>query len=179
MFFFIFLVFAKKEHLLIMSVGLGIMFGLVWSGWNVSNIVQKEQIIENFDGEKVLIVAKVDNLYKKSDQYNSYILHTISIDTVPIPDIYGLVYYPKNLSLKKGDVVHFETRLQKIDNFSEGFSYIRFAQTKNIYFSIFPNIGTVQNHIPPPKFIQTIDTLRANMLEKIFDLYPKNEAVFL
>jgi len=177
--FFLLLLRIKKEHILTVTIGVGILFWMVWSGWNVATIQEKERIIVEFDEKKVIVVAKIDNLYKKSDHYNSYILHTISIDTAPVSGIYGLVYYPKNLSLEKWDIVQFDTRIKKIDNFSEGFSYIRFAQTKNIYFSIFPHIGIRIDSEPVSLFIRSIDALRAKMLATIFSLYPKNEAVFL
>jgi len=66
-----------------------------------------------------------------------------------------------------------------MENFSQGFSYIRFAQTKNIYFQTFPTMGNIVNNEPPSTFIRSIDGLRAKMLTTIFSLYPKNEAVFL
>jgi len=99
--FFLLLMRIKKVHLLILVSGIGILIGMSWSGQHVYNIIQKERKIAEFDGKKVDIIGKIHSLYKKSQNSASYILEVQEIDHIPLHDIRGLVYYPKNLSLSK------------------------------------------------------------------------------
>ncbi len=73
----------------------------------------------------------------------------------------------------------FESKITQIDNFAENFNYKKFLQSKNIYFQLFVNNVDIIEKKEFPKWRQFILDTRKNILDIVYNMYPKDEAVFL
>ena len=72
-----------------------------------------------------------------------------------------------------------DTQVQEIENFSSGFQYKKYLETKNIYFQFFVNDITLIQANNLPKRKQFIIDMRQSILENVYNNYPKDEAMFL
>lgn len=178
-FLVIFLCFIKKYHLFLLIIGFWITFWLLYSGINNYFIGKKISFIEHFYEENVSFQWEIKELYKKSSNYNSYVVKIYSLNGMISPDIYAIMYYPKNYLLEPSQVITFQAKVMKIDNFSDTFNYQKFLQSKNIYFQLFVNNVDIIEKKELWKWKQFIVDTRTNILEIVYNMYPKNEAVFL
>lgn len=179
MILFIFLCYMKKYHLFLFIIALWFTFWIFYSGVNNYFIGNKEIFIEKFYEQNSTIIAEVKQLYKKSAHSYSYIIHTYSVDGVSLYGIDGLIYYPSNYVLEIGDIITFQWKIIKIDNFSDSFDYQKFLQSKNIFFQSFVNNVEIIDKIHISEWRQFIIDIREKMLEIVYNMYPKNEAIFL
>lgn len=173
--FFIF----KKHHIFIVLIWLWFM---VWSMWtSISNyhIIQKESIINNYNNKEIVVIWEIEKLYKKSENYNSYIIKTKSIDGVKIWNIKWLLYYSKTYALSKWDIIKTKVKLDKIENFDPMFNYIRYMESKNIYYSLFSSSLDIINTRQLWYLEKSTINLRSYIIDQINTLYSRDEANLL
>lgn len=171
-FFLTILLFLKKYHFFVIILVLWIFIWTIYY-W-VSNILidKKLKHFESLTSEHS-IVWKVDYLYKKYENYNSYIVDIISIDDKSLKWKF-LLKASNNINLEEKENISLKSKIDKIDNFWE-FNYKKFMLSKWVYFEIsFPTIERKWNqntNIVDKIIMNTRQTILAN----IFDIYPKNE----
>lgn len=175
----IFLLFVKKYHFFVCIIGIGIFLGGFYSGIYNYFIDQKIVKLQDFYGQSVVVTWEVQELYKKSKNYNSYMVQTHTLDNYTGFWVNFLLYYPKNYVLEKGQVISFSSKISQIENFSETFHYQKFLQTKNIYFQVFVNSVDFISTKELSKIQKIILNTRQNILDIVYNMYPKDEAVFL
>lgn len=179
MFLFILFLIFKKHHFILIIIWFWLTIWSVFTWTNNHFVIKNQYFISNFFDKEVLITWEIKELYKKSPDYNSYILKLNSIWNYKIIDTYSLIYYPKNYILKKWDIISTKTKLKEIDNFSNNFNYKKYLLSKNIYFQIFP----YQLEITDKRNLSKLDIFlintRQNIIDKIYSLYPNQEAIFL
>lgn len=179
MFLIVLLWSLKKHHLFLFFIWFWIVFWWLYSWVNNYFLSQKKLFIEPFYNQSQSIIWEIESLYKKSSNYNSYVVKIYSLNDIASPNIYALMYYPKNYILEKWDILSFESKITQIDNFTENFNYKKFLQSKNIYFQLFVNNVDIIEKKEFPKWRQFILDTRKNILDIVYNMYPKDEAVFL
>lgn len=171
--------FIKKHifHLLIFAFW--IAFGGIYAGTHNYLVGQKEAFIAQFYDKNVVVVAEVQQLYKKWENFFSYIVDIDTLNGQEVWDINVLVYYPSNYLLHTGDKITFEEKLLEVKNFSPWFNYKRFLQIRNIYAQFFVSRWEILSQNPPNWFSKIIWDTRQFILDSVYSSYPKDEAVFL
>lgn len=179
MFFSWILCFIKKHHFFVLFL-VGWIF--LWTIYScISNIFLLNKIneIKALYGEKSYIVWQVDELYKKSPNFDTYILNIVSINNKKWYSQNFLLRVPKNIILDNKQIIWFQTILQPVENFDPTFNYQKFLLLKNIYFVVW----NTQIEFLWQKSLSKIENFilwfRENILLTIKSLYPKNEATFL
>nr|MDD3720169.1 ComEC/Rec2 family competence protein [Candidatus Gracilibacteria bacterium] len=155
----------------------GFFLGIFISKSNLDKISFNQNFLEKYYLSDYNYTFEVKDLYKKDDNYNSYIVSLNAITGVIVDkNIRGIVYIPNNYSLSKGDVLAINTKIFNIDNIDK-FNYKNFLLTKQIYFkayiSNFEIIGQNKG------FLSYLEKIRNVVLEKINNIFPKEEAILL
>ena len=177
--FFLLLCGMKKHHLFLLVVSCGVTFGVFYS-WIYNYYSQEKTIfIENYYNTNVSLVWEVQELHKKSTNFYSYIVQIHSIDEKDSPNIHALMYFSPKYTLFPWDIISLDTQVQEIEDFSSGFQYKKYLETKNIYFQFFVNDITLIQDNNLPKWKQFIIDMRQSILENVYNNYPKDEAMFL
>jgi hypothetical protein len=97
--------------------------------------------ISSYYQKEVFIEAEIGELYKKSSNFHTYRAKTISMNHKTESDFDFLLYSNTNISFSRGQIITFQAKIDPIENFSPTFEYVKFMQSKNIYFSVYkPNI---------------------------------------
>ncbi len=178
MFLLLFLLVIKRHHFFVLFIWLWIFLWSIYSWINNINISQKIFLIQQIDKE-VILNAEVLELYKKSQNHNLYILKVNNINYLDHYNVNFLLYYPKNYLLERWQIINIKTKITKIDSFSDNFNYEKFLQTKNVYFQVFANNVDLIDKKELSKIEKFIINIRQKLLKIVYDLYPKDEAVFL
>lgn len=170
---------VKKYHFFVLTLWIWILFWGIYSGIFQYFIAENEQFLQPFYGQKIEVIAEVEQLYKKWENQNSYIADIYRMGIVQTPKLRGLVYLPPNFVLSRWDRISFESKISPIENFSPWFAYDKFLLTKGIYFQSF--LQTVQKigKKDLPEWKKWILTLRQLILDTVYNMYPHDEAVFL
>lgn len=178
-FLLIFLLFIKRGYFFVCIIGVGIFLWWFYSGTYNYFVSQKIVKLQDFYEQSAVITWEIQELYKKSINYNSYIVQTRTIDNYTGFWVNFLLYYPKNYILEKGQSISFSSKISQIENFSETFNYQKFLQTKNIYFQVFVNSVDLISTKELSKIQRIILNTRQSILDIVYNMYPKEEAVFL
>lgn len=178
MFLLLFLLVIKRYHFFVLFIWFWIFLWSIYSWINNINISQKIFLIQQIDKE-VILNAEVLELYKKSQNHNLYILKVNNINDLDHYNVNFLLYYPKNYLLERWQIINIKTKITKIDSFSDNFNYEKFLQTKNVYFQVFANNVDLIDKKELSKIEKFIINIRQKLLKIVYDLYPKDEAVFL
>jgi len=122
---------------------------------------------------------KIIDLYKKTDFDSSYILELKTIDNKKINSkILWIIKIPNNYKLEFWDIIKTKAKIQIIRDFSD-FSYSKFMLSKNIYFK--SNLFSLEKIWKEKQniILQKINKTREKLLDIIYLIYPKQEAIFL
>lgn len=151
----------------------------MYSQVNNYYIWQNISKINNYFDKEVIIEAELSDLYKKQNDNNIYIFKIISFNNYSNFDFNFLLYTSSNIALSKWQIIKFQSKINKIENFTGNFNYIKFMQSKNVYFSVYkPKIEFLPyNNIWD--FDKYIINFRQKFINIIYNIYPKNEAIFL
>ena len=149
---------------------------------NLEKIYKNIWIVEMYDSSfDNNIKVKILDVYKIKQFDNEYITKLININWKDFWEnisIFWLIKIAKNYKVKKWDIIESRAKFNLIKNFNE-FEYKNFMLSKWIYFkSYFPFIEKAW--IQKRNIIfEKIDLLREKSLKIIYEIYPKNEAIFL
>ncbi|MCD5385237.1 ComEC/Rec2 family competence protein [Candidatus Gracilibacteria bacterium] len=156
------------------------ILGVLTSNYNLIIIEQKEKILNNyFNNKNYEIILEIKSLNKIDENKKEYIGKLIQIEKQKINNNIGLIvniYGDKKL--EKGYIIKTNTKLYKFKNYN-GFSYKNYMLSKNIYFSI----NSYNYKIIEKNKINIIEKsileFRKKVLKAIYQIYPKEEAIFL
>lgn len=172
--------YSKKNLFIIISIIIWIFFWSIYSYNYVNKVQNKQKVISNyFDNKKHKLVSEIVSTYKVYDFERKQVIKVLTIDENKIDkDIYLLATIPINYKTKIWDIIIWEEKLNKVENFADNFDYIRFMQSKNIYSLVYFNhINIDWNNAS--KFKKYLSDFRQNFLSTINDIFPKEEAIFL
>ncbi|MDD2516169.1 MAG: ComEC/Rec2 family competence protein [Candidatus Gracilibacteria bacterium] len=164
-----------KEIWICCLIGIfGIICGFGISQINLSKIEKNTEILslstDNFY-KKVIIEGKIDVLQKITENNKSFVLKVNKIDSKNFEDrnLNLLIYVSPNLNLAKGDIIKFNSKIDKIKN-SQDFQYDKYLLLKDVYASsyVFGNekIGYDLNSYS--KFTEYLKSQVSGVIEKMF-----------
>jgi len=121
----------------------------------------------------------IKDVHKVKDYNSEFKAELIGIwDTKIDNDIYAIISIPANFDVEKWYTLRLTSKLYKVENF-DGFNYIRYLQSQNIYFKSYVTWLSVLDRDGLGKFEKTIYDFRSRFLEIIYQIYPEEEAIFL
>ncbi len=139
-------------------------------------------LIKNYDsGFNNFLEFELIEVYKIKEYNNQYIAKLISINNNKISsksDILAILSVAKNYEIKLWDIVSSKAKIEFIQDFND-FEYKNFLLSKNIYFKTY--LAFIEKTWKKKRnfILEKIDDLREKFLFIIYDIYPKNEAIFL
>ncbi|MCD5380701.1 ComEC/Rec2 family competence protein [Candidatus Gracilibacteria bacterium] len=158
---------------------IGIIIGIFISQVSTSEYLEKDLKIIPYSQIKSEITFEIKDIYKILNYTGEYIVELNSINGKTLNDIYGIVSIPSNFTVEKGDIINVRETLLPVENFNESFNYKKFMFSKNIFFKI--KAGSI-NRIDfnkPHILFEKISLIREELLQRIYSLYPEEEAIFL
>lgn len=175
----VFLFYIKRYQKYFLIAIIWVFLWCFYSGINNYFINHKQIEINNYFDKKIVLNAKIIDLYKVWEDKNIYELNLLNIWNTNFQNINFLMTIPNNLILEKNTQLEIEWKILKIDNFSQNFDYKNFLLSKDIYFSMYyPKINyfTLKQKTG---FLLKIDNLKKHILNTISQIYPKNESSLL
>ncbi|MFA5917322.1 MAG: ComEC/Rec2 family competence protein [Candidatus Gracilibacteria bacterium] len=168
----------KKYIIVLLFIIIGGICGLLISNSHLSRIKENEVFLEKYYLRNYNYELEVKQLYKKSENYNSYIVKIDRIDGINVDKkLYGIVYVSNNLLLEKGNILSTDSQILNIDNVDSIDNYKNFLLSKNVYFKSyifnFKVIKKIDN------IFVSADKFRTKILNIINKIYPEEEGIFL
>lgn len=178
--FFFYFFLTKKFIKLILLVLLSFCLWVLTSENNFNNIDNKSITLNNYyDNKNYNIVLEVQNIHKIKEFQIEYIVRIKEIEWYIFnKNIKAVIKVSKSYKLEKWYIIKTKTKLYEFEDFND-FSYKNFMLSKNIYFnSIIYDFEIVEKK--EINFIESkIIKLRIVLLDAIYKIYPKEEAIFL
>jgi len=169
----------KKFLLLIIFILLSFLIWIFLSNYNLVKIQSKELILNTYYNKNCNIILQIESLNKISNSYIEYIAIVKQIDQIKInKDIKAIIKTAKNHRLKKWIIIKTKSKIYEIKNFN-WFSYKYYMLSKNIYLKSTIYDYKIIWNIKINKIEQYIINFRNNILNTIYQIYPKEEAIFL
>jgi len=171
----------KKYVILLLFVIIWSIFWLLISNSHLAKIKENEVFLEKYYLRKSGYELEIKQLYKKSEDYNSYIVKIDRIDWINIDKkLYWIVYLSSNLLLEKWNILFTDSQILNIDNIDSIDSidnYKNFLLSKNVYFKSYIYNFKVIKKID--NFFVSVDKFRTKILNIINKIYPEEESIFL
>ena len=179
-FFLNYYIFFKKFLLYFIFVILFFVLGIFVSQNKLNHINYKQNLLEKyFNNSNHELEFEIVDKNKIQDFSDQYIVKLIKIDNYKIDkNILSIIDVPKNYKLEKWYIIYSKSKIKEINNFNY-FDYRHYLLSKNIYFSSRLYFLDVLEKKKRNKFLKKIDDFRDLFLEKIYIIYPKQEAIFL
>ncbi|MDD4151385.1 MAG: ComEC/Rec2 family competence protein [Candidatus Gracilibacteria bacterium] len=174
-------IYSKKFGIFFIVFFFGLLFGILYSSYNLNEIAEKENILFPYLGQKEDLIFEIESLYKKQENYTSYIakLDKIGNKNIKNVDIKILLKITGNYLLQSKDLIKSKSKLDIIDNFSDTFNYKKFLNSKGVlassYLYSFEKIGANNK----TKFEIYIEFIRQKFLSSIKSIFPPDEATLL
>jgi competence protein ComEC len=168
----------KKQYLLLFIFSI-IFFSLwVWiSNYNLNKIEKNNKILTKYYNNNTNISFIIDWINKITEWNIQYIASVKQIEDTNIK-IKAIIITDKNIQFEKWNIIQSKTKLYKFKNFN-WFSYKEYMLSKNIYFKAYiynyKKIWNKDINIIEKKIIN----FRKKVLKSIYEIYPKEEAIFL
>jgi competence protein ComEC len=168
----------KKQYLLLFIFSI-IFFSLwVWiSNYNLNKLEKNNKILTKYYNNNTNISFIIDWINKITEWNIQYIASVKQIEDTNIK-IKAIIITDKNIQFEKWNIIQSKTKLYKFKNFN-WFSYKEYMLSKNIYFKAYiynyQKIWNKDINIIEKKIIN----FRKKVLKSIYEIYPKEEAIFL
>ncbi len=168
----------KKHLVLLFFIIIWSIFWSIISNSNLDKIKENQVFLEKYYLRNYNYELEVKQLYKKNENYNSYVVKIDKIDWIEVDkNVYWIVYISNNLWLEKWNILSTDSQILNIDNVDNIDNYKNFLLSKNIYFKSylynFKIIKKIDN------FFVSVDKFRTKLLIIINKIYPKEEGIFL
>lgn len=198
--FFMILLFlySKKFGLYFIISFIWLLLWLAYSSYNLDKIQEKQNIISPYIWENLEIEASIESLYKKTENYTSYVARLEKISPpsslvahfppqvergtkgeLELKKIKILLKIPGNYPLANKSIIKSKTKLEKIENFSPNFNYEKFMESKWVFStSYLYSYETIWSY-PKNEIEKFLDFIREKFLVAIKTIFPQNEATLL
>lgn len=186
--------YSKKFGIYFIISFVWLLLWLAYSSYNLDKIEEKQNIISPYIWKNLEIEANIESLYKKTENYTSYIaeLEFINPPAFSHPlwkrgintnfkekNIKILLKIPWNYPLANKSIIKTKTKLEKIENFSTNFNYEKFLNSKWVlatsYLYSYETIWTYQKN----EIEKSLDFIRKKFLVAIKTIFPPDEATLL
>jgi len=169
-----------KKHVIILLACL--IFFLVWWLISYNQTIQnneKQILISPYYNKNVELILKIQNIEKINESNIEYKAKLEKIWTKQIKqNIYSLIKVWKSTKLEKNYIIKSNSKILEIKDFNN-FSYKNYLLSKNIFFKSSINNLEVLEKKKLNVIERNILDFRKSFLDAIYNIYPKNEAVFL
>jgi len=171
-------IYSKKFGIFFIVFFFWLLFWIIYSDYNLSKINEKENILIPYLGQKENLVFEIESLYKKQENYTSYIakLEKVWDKNLKNIDIKILLKIPGNYLLKSKDIISSKSKLDIIDNFSETFNYKKFLKSKWVFASSYLYSFELIWAYEKNKLEIYIEFIRQKFLSSIKSIFPPDEA---
>lgn len=173
--------YSKKNWLYFIISFIWLLLWLAYSSYNLDKVEEKQNIISPYIWENLGIEVSIESLYKKTENYTSYIANLEKIKSWNFKEkkIKILLKIPWNYPLANKSIIKTKAKLEKIENFSLNFNYEKFMQSKWVfatsYLYSYENIWAyTKNEIET-----SLDFIRNKFLTSIKTIFPPDEATLL
>lgn len=178
--FLLYYIFYKRFLVLLIISFLSIVIWILISAYNFDIINKKESTLNSyFDNKNYKILFQVIWVNKIEEFKTEYNAKLIQVWEKEIKDNINFIFkIANNYNLEKWLVLQANTKLYEFKDFST-FSYKNYMLSKNLYFST--NIYSFEKISlkKPTQIEEYIIDLRKEVLKIIYEIYPKQEAIFL
>ncbi len=170
----------KKKYLILLLLSLlSFCIWILISNNNLNTIKNNLTTIEKYYKKDIYINFQIKSINKITNKNIEYTALVQKIDKEKIKNhIYAIIKTDLNTKLQKWNIIKTKTKIYELKNFN-WFAYKDYMLSKNIYFSsnIYEYQIIWQDNI---NFIETsIIKFRKKVLQSIYKIYPKEEAIFL
>ncbi|MCP4522845.1 MAG: ComEC/Rec2 family competence protein [Candidatus Gracilibacteria bacterium] len=153
--------------------------GVYISNTAVLDQKSKYKLLTPYEKQNNDYILEINDITKKENFQHHYTARIISINQKSfLTDIEVLIKTPDMYKLKKGDRIQTKTKFYFFKD-TESFSYKSYMNSKNIYASSHINSLHTIDYMPPNRLQLSALQLRESLLSVIYEIYPKNEAIFL
>ncbi len=175
-----FYIYKKKFFIYFLFIVLGFISGFFLSVYNLWEINKNSDVLNEYYNVKQEVSWEIDEIYKMKEDAIEYKMKVFSLagNDLRENDMYAIVSVPLNFKLELGDVVNFESKPYKIENF-DSFKYKQYLLTKKIYFKVYAFTLSVTEHKDLNALVAWLYKFRKETLSVIKRIYPKEEAIFL
>ena len=180
-----FYIYIRKYFIYLFFMLFGAFIGIFYSYYTNNIVLNKLSIIEPYFDIKYNITWEIVWVNKIKDFESEYVIKLKKIrkfNDNPLilkEEVEWLITIPSNFDIKSWDIINFNEKIKKIENFNDSFNYKKYLISRNIFFKV--NAGSINNiwKIKRNIIVDKIDITRQVLLDKIYHLYPEEEAIFL
>ncbi len=156
-------------------------WSLLWmSLWyfQIQSIVSNKHFLSSFFvAPSVQITAKVQGMYKEAEHDRVYTMKLLKLWNISLQkNVLFRATFDKNLDIFEWDILTFESPLYPV-RWEERYQMYLYQQS--IYFQVFPLSFQVLWNEPSFILFRSLQWFRDQLLSKIEQSFPKNEALFL
>ncbi len=168
----------KKYLILYVFLLFWFLSGMFISIQNQKIVIEKNTFLEKYFISNNNFLLEVNDIYKKWENYNSYIVKVLKINNdIVDKNIKWIVYIKPNFELLVGDFFSIKSQILNIDNIDNNFNYKYFMHSKNIYFKIY--VYDIKNKSRKQNLYTKLYDFKQYLLSIISKIYPKDEASLL
>lgn len=176
--FFCYFLLSKKYLKTLIFIILWLFLWIIISQNNLNKIEYNEKLINKYyNNKEYQIIFEIISINKINDSKIEYLVKAKQIWKQNI-DLKSLIKLDLIYKLDKWSIIKTNTKLYQFEDFN-WFSYKNYMLSKNIYFSSNIYSFEVIDNIEINKIEKFIINLRKKILETIYKIYPKEEAIFL
>ena len=169
----------KKYKILLIFIIISFTMWISISSYNLNKIHNNEELLQKFYNKNSTITLQIHSINKITNDKIEYIVIVKQINELKLNNtIKAIINTDKNLKFDKWKIIKSKIKIYEIKNFN-WFSYKYYMLSKNIYFkSYLYNYEYIWN-IEINKIEKYIIKFRKKVLKSIYEIYPKEEAIFL
>lgn len=175
---FALLFFKKLYSILGICACFGILIGYHYCAYSLQEIWVKEMQIAPYFWESITAKGRISDVQRRDLYDVTYIvrLQEVQDELIEKPiRIYARI--PQNFDLAPGHEVSLRGRLVAIEDFDPNFSYQNFLRARGIHGSM--SVWDLERYRRSHSLLTRLYDLRSHFLEKIYELYPRREGIFL
>jgi len=169
----------KKYKILLIFIIISFTMWISISSYNLNKIHNNEELLQKFYNKNSTITLQIHSINKITNDKIEYIVIVKQINELKLNNtIKAIINTNKNSKFDKWKIIKSKIKIYEIKNFN-WFSYKYYMLSKNIYFkSYLYNYEYIWN-IEINKIEKYIIKFRKKVLKSIYEIYPKEEAIFL
>lgn len=174
---YLFLLHYRQYLLHTLFIIFGVFLWIYIASIDYNSIQTNSEVVDRYKGMYIEQAWTVTELYRRSEFYDEYVVHISTMGRQDVDTtILALLRIPKNFDLVPGQIISYWGKIYPLEDF-DGFSYKRYMQSKNIFFSSSTNI--FETHREENNYKTKLYLSRQRLLSIIDKKYPETEAIFL
>lgn len=178
LFFVYYFIYKRFLNIFIVSF----IWFIIWSLMSQINIfwikIKENELYNYFDNKNHELLIEIKDIKEINENSIDYIWKIIYIDSIKIKNNINIIISWNNFELEKWYLIKTNSKLIEFKSF-DSFSYKKYMYSKNIYFKAYLNKFEIIKKRQLNKIEKSIIILRKKIIKTIYEIYPKDEAIFL